>query len=117
MHSTVKPSFRYRLEKQKPRIGSGGTTRGASVHEFPASIGIAGVGKKAGARDAIGSHEAADREGASAAQAAGSRGTLRTLRSGSALRPLHATLADAGDARRSIGFATAQPNEQDGRRQ
>lgn len=43
MHSTVKPSFRYQLEKQKPRVGSGGTTRGASVHEFPASIGIAGV--------------------------------------------------------------------------
>jgi len=43
MRSTVKPSFRYQLEKQKPRIGSGGTTRGASVHEFPASIGIAGV--------------------------------------------------------------------------
>jgi oxalate decarboxylase len=36
-------SFRYQLEKQKPRLGSGGTTRGASVHEFPASIGIAGV--------------------------------------------------------------------------
>lgn len=37
------PSFRYQLEKAVPRTGSGGTTRGASVHEFPASIGIAGV--------------------------------------------------------------------------
>ena len=36
-------SFRYPLESQTPRIGSGGTTRGASVHEFPASVGIAGV--------------------------------------------------------------------------
>ncbi|MGM5028269.1 cupin domain-containing protein [Tardiphaga sp. 862_B3_N4_1] len=36
-------SFRYALESQKPRIGAGGTTRGASVHEFPASVGIAGV--------------------------------------------------------------------------
>ncbi len=36
-------SFRYELERQKPRTGSGGTTRGASVHEFPASIGVAGV--------------------------------------------------------------------------
>lgn len=33
-------SFRYRLEKAKPRTGAGGLTRGASVHEFPASIGI-----------------------------------------------------------------------------
>lgn len=37
------PSFRFRLEQQKPRTGDGGITRGASVHEFPASIGIAGV--------------------------------------------------------------------------
>lgn len=36
-------SFRYQLEWQKPRLGHGGMTRGASVHEFPASIGIAGV--------------------------------------------------------------------------
>lgn len=36
-------SFRYQLEKAAPRVGSGGTTRGASVKEFPASIGIAGV--------------------------------------------------------------------------
>ena len=36
-------SFRYRLEQEKPRLGPGGITRGASVREFPASIGIAGV--------------------------------------------------------------------------
>ncbi|PZQ95911.1 MAG: oxalate decarboxylase [Cereibacter sphaeroides] len=36
-------SFRYRLEQETPRLGPGGITRGASVHEFPASIGIAGV--------------------------------------------------------------------------
>jgi len=36
-------SFKYELEKKEPRIASGGITRGASVHEFPASIGIAGV--------------------------------------------------------------------------
>jgi len=35
--------FRYELEKKTPRIAPGGITRGASVHEFPASIGIAGV--------------------------------------------------------------------------
>jgi hypothetical protein len=29
--------FRYALEKQTPRLGPGGITRGASVHEFPAS--------------------------------------------------------------------------------
>ncbi len=37
------PSFRYRLEQQAPRTGAGGTTRGASVREFPASAGLAGV--------------------------------------------------------------------------
>ena len=36
-------SFRYALEKETPRVGAGGTTRGASVHQFPASVGIAGV--------------------------------------------------------------------------
>ncbi|MBM6595244.1 cupin domain-containing protein [Microvirga pudoricolor] len=36
-------SFRYRLESAPPRVGAGGVTRGASVREFPASIGIAGV--------------------------------------------------------------------------
>jgi len=36
-------SFRYRLEQQAPRLGPGGITRGASVREFPASQGIAGV--------------------------------------------------------------------------
>jgi oxalate decarboxylase len=41
--STEKLSFRYQLEKAAPRTGAGGTTRGASVHQFPASIGIAGV--------------------------------------------------------------------------
>lgn len=37
------PSFRFALEALTPRTGAGGVTRGASVHEFPASIGIAGV--------------------------------------------------------------------------
>lgn len=37
------PSFRYQLEKQEPKSLPGGITRGASVREFPASIGIAGV--------------------------------------------------------------------------
>ncbi|HEV7257931.1 MAG TPA: cupin domain-containing protein [Bosea sp. (in: a-proteobacteria)] len=36
-------SFRYQLEKAEPRTGAGGITRGASIREFPASIGIAGV--------------------------------------------------------------------------
>jgi oxalate decarboxylase len=36
-------SFHYPLEKQEPRLGPGGITRGASVREFPASIRIAGV--------------------------------------------------------------------------
>ena len=36
-------SFRFPLETITPRTGSGGITRGASVHEFPASVGIAGV--------------------------------------------------------------------------
>nr|WP_068890885.1 cupin domain-containing protein [Pedobacter panaciterrae] len=36
-------SFKYQLEKKEPRLGSGGITRGASVHDFPASTGIAGV--------------------------------------------------------------------------
>lgn len=36
-------SFRFQLEKEAPRLGSGGITRGASVHQFPASVGIAGV--------------------------------------------------------------------------
>ncbi|MCG2614285.1 cupin domain-containing protein [Terrimonas sp. NA20] len=35
--------FKYELEKAAPRVGPGGITRGASVHEFPASQGIAGV--------------------------------------------------------------------------
>ncbi|MBX3379982.1 MAG: cupin domain-containing protein [Phycisphaeraceae bacterium] len=35
--------FRYRLEKKTPRTGNGGVTRGASVKEFPASVGVAGV--------------------------------------------------------------------------
>ena len=42
------PTFRYRLEEQAPRTGAGGTTRGASVHEFPASTGIAGVSMRLG---------------------------------------------------------------------
>ncbi|UCA60229.1 cupin domain-containing protein [Chryseobacterium rhizoplanae] len=36
-------SFRYELEKKEPLTSDGGTTRGASVKEFPASVGIAGV--------------------------------------------------------------------------
>ncbi|WP_322907441.1 cupin domain-containing protein [Paenibacillus campi] len=36
-------SFKYQLEKKEPRTGPGGITRGASVRDFPASIGIAGV--------------------------------------------------------------------------
>jgi oxalate decarboxylase len=36
-------SYKYQLEKQKPKIGPGGVTRGASVEEFPVSTGIAGV--------------------------------------------------------------------------
>ncbi|MET0638151.1 MAG: cupin domain-containing protein [Chitinophagaceae bacterium] len=35
--------FKYELEKKKPRLGPGGITRGASVTDFPASVGIAGV--------------------------------------------------------------------------
>ncbi|TQR95480.1 cupin domain-containing protein [Paenibacillus ottowii] len=36
-------SFKYALEKKEPRTGPGGITRGASVHDFPVSEGIAGV--------------------------------------------------------------------------
>jgi oxalate decarboxylase len=36
-------SFKYELEKKVPRIGNGGITRGASVIDFPASTGLAGV--------------------------------------------------------------------------
>ena len=35
--------FKYELEKKIPRSGSGGITRGASVIDFPSSIGMAGV--------------------------------------------------------------------------
>ncbi|MBZ9774034.1 cupin domain-containing protein [Mesorhizobium sp. CO1-1-8] len=42
------PSFRYQLEKSIPRVGNGGITRGASMHQFPASIGIAGVSMRLG---------------------------------------------------------------------
>jgi len=38
-----KLSFKYELEKESPRLGHGGITRGASVKEFPASVGLAGV--------------------------------------------------------------------------
>ncbi len=37
------PAFRFPLEEQAPRLGPGGITRGASVHEFPVSTGLAGV--------------------------------------------------------------------------
>jgi oxalate decarboxylase len=43
MVTTASKSFRYPLEKQTPKALPGGTTRGASVREFPASVGIAGV--------------------------------------------------------------------------
>lgn len=35
--------FCYPLEQQPPKLGPGGSTRGASVREFPASVGLAGV--------------------------------------------------------------------------
>ncbi|GAB3967860.1 oxalate decarboxylase family bicupin [Spirosoma terrae] len=35
--------FKYQLEKQTPRLGPGGITRGVSVKEFPVSANIAGV--------------------------------------------------------------------------
>ena len=37
------PSFRAPLERLPPRVRAGGITRGASVHQFTASIAIAGV--------------------------------------------------------------------------
>ncbi len=37
------PKFKYELEKKAPRLGEGGITRGASVKDFPASTGLAGV--------------------------------------------------------------------------
>jgi len=37
---TTPLSFRYELEKKEPRTNDVGTTRGASVTDFPASIGI-----------------------------------------------------------------------------
>jgi len=43
MVTTTDLSFRYRLEEQPPRLGPGGVTRGASVKQFPASQGLAGV--------------------------------------------------------------------------
>ncbi|KLT64697.1 cupin domain-containing protein [Pedobacter sp. BMA] len=36
-------SFKYELEKKVPRLAPGGITRGASVNDFPASVGLAGV--------------------------------------------------------------------------
>jgi len=41
--SSQLPRFKYALETKEPRTGPGGITRGASVKEFPASVGIAGV--------------------------------------------------------------------------
>ena len=38
-----KLTFKYELEQKTPRVGPSGITRGASVKEFPASVGIAGV--------------------------------------------------------------------------
>ena len=37
------PSFKYQLERQRPKVAPGGITRGASINEFPVSKGIAGV--------------------------------------------------------------------------
>ena len=37
---TTPLSFRHELEKKEPRTSDGGTTRGASVTDFPASVGI-----------------------------------------------------------------------------
>ncbi|QES88437.1 cupin domain-containing protein [Rhizosphaericola mali] len=37
------PKFKYKLEAEKPKLGPGGITRGASINEFPASVGLAGV--------------------------------------------------------------------------
>ncbi|MGN8055033.1 cupin domain-containing protein [Pedobacter sp. 22163] len=38
-----KLSFKFELEKKVPRPAPGGITRGASVKDFPASVGLAGV--------------------------------------------------------------------------
>src|SRR5215475_4184729 len=43
MSDPILPSFRYRLEQQPSRTGSGGLVRGASVRQFPVSQGIAGA--------------------------------------------------------------------------
>jgi oxalate decarboxylase len=43
MSDPILPSFRYRLEQQPSRTGSGGVVRGASVRQFPVSKGIAGA--------------------------------------------------------------------------
>ena len=43
MSDPTLPSFRYRLEQQPPRTGSGGLVRGASVRQFPVSQGIGGA--------------------------------------------------------------------------
>jgi oxalate decarboxylase len=43
MSDPTLPSFRYRLEQQPSRTGSGGLVRGASVRQFPVSQGIAGA--------------------------------------------------------------------------
>jgi oxalate decarboxylase len=43
MSDSTLPSFRYRLEQQPSRTGSGGVVRGASVRQFPVSQGIAGA--------------------------------------------------------------------------
>jgi oxalate decarboxylase len=37
------PDYRYRLERAEARVEDGGTARGVSVREMPASTGIAGV--------------------------------------------------------------------------
>ena len=43
MSDPTLPSFRYRLEQQPSRMGSGGLVRAASVRQFPVSQGIAGA--------------------------------------------------------------------------
>src|SRR4051812_46430331 len=37
------PDYRYALEAEEPKVSDGGTSRGVSIEQFPASTGIAGV--------------------------------------------------------------------------
>lgn len=42
------PSYRFRLEAQKPKTGNGGSAKEASIKQFPVSVGIAGVSMRLG---------------------------------------------------------------------